>query len=121
MAINEDQIRKLIKDYEGYREECLGVYSNAGTARAGLYGAVLNDLKELLPRETLEDVAGDDLSPYVGTWVGYADRQALVLTVAPRRLFVIIPTACEVFWTSPDMVFPLDIPRVWDEEGDLAY
>ena len=121
MAIDEDKIRKLIKDYEGYREECLDADSSAGTARAGLYCAVLNDLKELLPRETLEDVAGDDLSSYVGTWVEYWHGKGLVFRAASGHISAIDPVAGEVFSVHSNHVYPIDIPRVWDEDGDLVY
>ena len=121
MAINEDQIRKLIEDYEGYQEECLGSRTAKGIARADLYGAVLNDLKALLPRKTLKDVVGDDLQSYEGTWVEFGGRNALVLLRAGSRVMVVIPTLREYHWVETDRVYPLGIRRVWDEDGDLVY
>ena len=121
MAINEDQIRKLIKNYEVYKKECMGAYTDIGSAKAGLYHLVLHDLNELLPRETLEDVAGDDLEPYVGTWVESAGRKALVINFAPDGVRVVIPKTGEVVWLKVSEVFPLNIDRVWDEDGDLVY
>ena len=121
MSINEEQIRKLIKNYEVYKRECMEACTDIGSAKAGLYHLVLHDLNELLPRETLEDVAGDDLAPYLGTWVEYEGRKALVVNFAPDGVRGVIPKTGEVAWFRASDVFPLSIPRAWDEDGDLAY
>lgn len=121
MAINEDQIRKLIKDYEGHREECLDAYASTGTAKAQVYGAVLNDLKALLPRQTLADVAGDNLEPYLGTWVSCGGQMSLIIGFTSCRVQIALPRLRECYWVDAVMVYPLDIRRVWDEDGDLVY
>lgn len=121
MTVNEDQIRKLIKDYEGYREEHSDSWSASDIAMARVYGAVIHDLEELLPRKTLADVAGDNLEPYLGTWVECSGRKALVIMVAASRIFVTIPEIREVFWIESSRVYPLDIDRVWGEDGVLVY
>ena len=121
MAINEDQIRKLIKNYEGYRKECLDARSALGNSRAGLYAAVINDLEELLPRETLSDVSGGYLEPYVGTWVEYGKQPALIVGFTPEMVQIAIPRLRECYWVDAVTVYPLGIRRVWDEDGDLVY
>lgn len=121
MAINEDQIRKLIKDYEGYREECLNAGTSLNNSRAVLYDAVIDDLKELLPRQTLADVAGDNLEPYLGTWVSCGGQMSLIIGFTSCRVQIAFPRLRECYWVDAVMVYPLDIRRVWDEDGDLVY
>lgn len=121
MAINEDQIRKLIEDYEGYKRECMEACTDIGSAKAGLYHVVLHDLKELLPRKTLADVAGDNLEPYFGTWVEYDNREALIIGLGEDCVRFFVPMTRLVTWEETSKVFPLDISRALDESGAIGY
>lgn len=121
MAVNEDQIRKLIKDYEVYKKECMEACTDIGSAKAGLYHIVLHDLNELLPRKTLSDVSGGYLEPYVGTWVEYGKQPALIVGFTPEMVQIAIPRLRECYWVDAVTVYPLDIPRVWDENGEIVY
>ena len=51
MAIEESKISDLIAIYKGYEQKCRGSGELINKARAGLYGAVIEDLEALLPRK----------------------------------------------------------------------
>ena len=121
MAIEESKIIDLIASYEKYEEECMDTGGAVNSSRAGLYRTMIKDLEALLPRKTFADVAGDDLDVHVGTWIEVEGLKALIINFKGNSLHVAFPKTRENYWIDSRSAYPLDLRRVWDEDGDPVY
>ena len=117
MAIEESKIIDLITAYKKYEQKCWGSGELINKARAGLYGAVIEDLESLLPRKTIADLGVDDYGELTGTIVEYAGMKGVILgtSVDMVMLFTFADTC--VVYADPALVYPLDEERIWDETG----
>ena len=117
MAIEESKIIDLITAYKKYEQKCWGSGELINKARAGLYGAVIEDLESLLPRKTIADLGVDDYGELTGTIVEYAGMKGVILgtSVDMVMLFTFADTC--VVYADPTLVYPLDEERIWDETG----
>ena len=117
MAIEEGKIKDLIASYEKYEEECLHSLRTVDNYIAALYGAVISDLEELLPRKTIADLGVSDYGDLTGTIVEYGGRRGILLgaSVDMVMLFTFADTC--VVYADPTLVYPLDEERIWDETG----
>ena len=71
MAIEETKIIELIAAYKKYEQKCWESGELINKGRAGLYGAVIEDLESLLPRKTIADLGVSDYGDLTGTIVEY--------------------------------------------------
>ena len=119
MAIEESKIIDLIASYEKYEEECLHSLRTVDNYIAALYGAVISDLEELLPRKTIADLGVSDYGDLTGTIVEYGGRRGILLgaSVDMVMLFTFADTC--VVYADPTLVYPLDEERIWDETGAI--
>ena len=119
MAIEESKITDLIATYKKYEQKCWGSGELINKARAGLYGAVIEDLESLLPRKTISDLGVSDYGDLTGTIVEYAGMKGVILggSVDMVMLFT-FADACVVY-ADPTLVYPLDEDRIWDEWGNV--
>ena len=117
MDIEESKIIDLIATYKKYEQKCWGSGELINKARAGLYGAVIEDLEGLLPRKTLADLGVSDYGDLTGTIVEYAGMKGVILgaSVDMVMLFTFADTC--VVYADPTLVYPLDEERIWDETG----
>ena len=117
MAIEESKIIELIAAYKKYEQRCWGSGDLINKARAGLYGAVIEDLESLLPRKTIADLGVSDYGDLTGTIVEYAGMKGVILgsSVDMVMLFTFADTC--VVYADPTLVYPLDEERIWDETG----
>ena len=117
MAIEESKIIDLIATYKKYEQKCWGSGELINKARAGLYGAVIEDLESLLPRKTIADLGVSDYGDLTGTIVEYAGMKGVILgaSVDMVMLFTFADTC--VVYADPTLVYPLDEERIWDETG----
>ena len=117
MAIEESKITDLIATYKKYEQKCWGSGELINKARAGLYGAVIEDLESLLPRKTISDLGVSDYGDLTGTIVEYAGMKGVILgaSVDMVMLFTFADTC--VVYADPTLVYPLDEERIWDETG----
>ena len=117
MAIEESKIIDLIETYKKYEQKCWGSGELINKGRAGLYGAVIEDLESLLPRKTIADLGVSDYGDLTGTIVEYAGMKGVILgaSVDMVMLFTFADTC--VVYTDPSLVYPLDEDRIWDEAG----
>ena len=117
MAIEESKIIDLIATYKKYEQKCWGSGELINKARAGLYGAVIEDLESLLPRKTLADLDVAHFSELTGTIVEYAGMKSVLLGGSGDvvTLFTFADTC--VVYADPSLVYPLDDDRIWDEAG----
>ena len=117
MAIEESKIIDLITAYKKYEQKCWGSGELINKARAGLYGAVIEDLESLLPRKTIADLGVSDYGDLTGTIVEYAGMKGVILgaSVDMVMLFTFADTC--VVYADPTLVYPLDEERIWDEAG----
>ena len=121
MAIEESKISDLIAAYKKYEQKCCGNNDLIDRGRARVYRAVIEDLEALLPRKTFADVAGDDLDVHVGTWIEVEGLKALIINFKGNSLHVTFPKTRENYWIDSRSAYPLDLRRVWDEDGDPVY
>ena len=119
MAIEESKIIDLIATYKKYEQKCWGSGELINKARAGLYGAVIEDLEALLPRKTIADLGVSDYDDLTGTIVEYAGMKGVILgaSVDMVMLFTFADTC--VVYADPTRVHPLDEDRLWDETGHI--
>ena len=76
MAIEESKVIDLITSYKEYEQKCWESNELINKGRAGLYGAVIEDLESLLPRKSLADLGVSDYGDLTGTIVEYAGIRA---------------------------------------------
>ena len=119
MAIEESKISDLIATYKKYEQKCWGSGELINKARAGLYGAVIEDLESLLPRKTIADLGVSDYGDLTGTIVEYAGMKGVILgaSVDMVMLFTFADTC--VVYADPTLVYPLGEDRIWDETGTI--
>ena len=117
MAIEESKIIDLITSYRDYERECWESNELINKGRAGLYGAVIEDLESLLPRKSLADLDVPHFSELTGTIVEYAGAKGVLLGGSGDvvTLFTFADTC--VVYADPTLVYPLDEERIWDETG----
>ena len=117
MAIEESKIIDLITAYKKYEQKCWKSNDLIDKGRAGLYGAVIEDLESLLPRKTIADLGVSDYGDLTGTIVEYGGRRGILLgaSVDMVMLFTFADTC--VVYADPTLVYPLDEERIWDETG----
>ena len=117
MAIEESKIIDLITAYKKYEQKCWKSNDLIDKGRAGLYGAVIEDLESLLPRKTIADLGVSDYGDLTGTIVEYAGMKGVLLgaSVDMVMLFTFADTC--VVYADPTLVYPLDEERIWDETG----
>ena len=117
MAIEESKIIDLIAAYKKYEQKCWESNELINKGRAGLYGAVIEDLESLLPRKTIADLGVSDYGDLTGTIVEYAGMKGVILgaSVDMVMLFTFADTC--VVYADPTLVYPLDEERIWDETG----
>ena len=117
MAIEESKIIELIAVYKKYEQKCWESNELINKARAGLYGAVIEDLEGLLPRKSIADLGVSDYGDLTGTIVEYAGMKGVILgaSVDMVMLFTFADTC--VVYADPTLVYPLDEERIWDETG----
>ena len=117
MAIEESKIIDLITAYKKYEQKCWKSNDLIDKGRAGLYGAVIEDLESLLPRKTIADLGVSDYGDLTGTIVEYAGMKGVILgaSVDMVMLFTFADTC--VVYADPTLVYPLDEERIWDETG----
>ena len=117
MAIEESKIIDLIATYKKYEQKCWGSGELINKARAGLYGAVIEDLEGLLPRKTIADLEVSDYDDLTGTIVEYEGRRGVLLEGDEHTVAVFTFSDKCLAYISPNVVYPLDEGRFWDENG----
>ena len=117
MAIEESKITDLIATYKKYEQKCWGSGELINKARAGLYGAVIEDLESLLPRKTIADLGVDDYGELTGTIVEYAGMKGVILGSSVDMVMLFTFADACVVYTDPTLVYPLNEDRIWDEAG----
>ena len=119
MAIEESKITDLIATYKKYEQKCWGSGELINKARAGLYGAVIEDLESLLPRKTLADLDIARFAELTGTIVEYRGMKSVILGGGGNTvtLFTLVDKC--VTYTDPSLVYVLDKGRFWDETGAI--
>ena len=119
MAIEESKVIDLITSYKEYEQKCWESNDLIDKGRAGLYGAVIEDLESLLPRKTIADLGVSDYGDLTGTIVEYGGRRGILLgaSVDMVMLFTFADTC--VVYADPTLVYPLDEERIWDETGAI--
>ena len=117
MAIEESKIIDLITSYRDYERECWESNELINKGRAGLYGAVIEDLESLLPRKSIADLEVSDYGDLTGTIVEYAGMKGVLLGGSGDvvTLFTFADTC--VVYADPSLVYSLDEDRIWDEAG----
>lgn len=119
MAIEESKIIDLIATYKKYEQKCWGSGELINKARAGLYGAVIEDLESLLPRKTIADLGVSDYGDLTGTIVEYAGMKGVILGVSADMVMLFTFADTCVVYADPTLVYPLGEDRIWDETGAL--
>ena len=117
MAIEESKIIDLITSYRDYERECRESNELINKGRAGLYGAVIEDLESLLPRKSIADLGVSDYDDLTGTIVEYRGKRGVLLGGSNDLAMSFTFSDRYVNWSDPHLVFPLDEDRVWDEAG----
>ena len=117
MAIEESKIIDLIASYEKYEEECLDAGGAVNSSRAGLYRTMIKDLESLLPRKSIADLGVSDYEELTGTIVEYEGRRGVLLEGYERTVAVFTFSDKCLAYISPNVVYPLDEGRFWDENG----
>ena len=119
MAIEESKISDLVASYKEYEQKHWESNDLIDRARAGLYGAVIEDLESLLPRKSLADLGVSDYGDLTGTIVEYAGMKGVILgaSVDMVMLFTFADTC--VVYADPTLVYPLDEDRIWNRSGVL--
>ena len=119
MAIEESKIIDLIASYEKYEEECLHSLRTVDNYIAALYGAVISDLEDLLPRKTIADLEVSDYDDLTGTIVEYGGMKGVILGGSEDTVVLFTFADTCVVYTDPTLVYPLSEDRIWDETGAL--
>ena len=117
MAIEESKIIDLIATYKKYEQKCWESGELINKARAGLYGAVIEDLESLLPRKTIADLGVSDYGDLTGTIVEYAGMKGVILGASVDMVILFTFADTCVVYAAPTLVYPLDEERIWDETG----
>ena len=117
MAIEESKIIDLITSYKEYEQKCWESNELINKGRAGLYGAVIEDLESLLPRKSLADLGVSDYEELTGTIVEYEGRRGVLLEGYEHTVAVFTFSDKCLAYISPNVVYPLDEGRFWDENG----
>ena len=117
MAIEESKIIDLITSYRDYERECWESNELINKARARLYGAVIEDLESLLPRKSIADLGVSDYEELTGTIVEYEGRRGVLLEGYEHTVAVFTFSDKCLAYISPNVVYPLDEGRFWDENG----
>ena len=117
MAIEESKISDLIARYEGYGESCLDTGGSVNFSRAGLYRTIIKDLESLLPRKSIADLGVSDYEELTGTIVEYEGRRGVLLEGYEHTVAVFTFSDKCLAYISPNVVYPLDEGRFWDENG----
>ena len=117
MAIEESKIIDLITSYRDYERECWESNELINKARAGLYGAVIEDLESLLPRKSIADLGVSDYEELTGTIVEYEGRRGVLLEGYEHTVAVFTFSDKCLAYISPNVIYPLDEGRFWDENG----
>ena len=117
MAIEESKIIDLIATYKKYEQKCWGSGELINKARAGLYGAVIEDLESLLPRKSIADLGVSDYDDLTGTIVEYAGMKGVILGSSVDMVMLFTFADACVVYTDPTLVYPLNEDRIWDEAG----
>ena len=117
MAIEESKIIDLITSYRDYERECWESNELINKGRAGLYGAVIEDLESLLPRKSIADLGVSDYGDLTGTIVEYRGKRGVLLGGSNDLAMSFTFSDRYVNWSDPHLVLPLDEYRVWDEAG----
>ena len=119
MAIEESKIIDLITAYKKYEQKCWGSGELIDKGRAGLYGAVIEDLEGLLPRKTLADLDVAKFTELTGTIVEYRGMKSVILGGGGNTVTLFTLADKCVTYTDPSLVYPLDKGRFWDETGRI--
>ena len=119
MAIEESKISDLIATYKKYEQKCWESGELINKARAGLYGAVIEDLESLLPRKTLADLDIARFAELTGTIVEYAGMKGVILGGSEDTVVLFTFADTRVVYADPSVVCLLDEDRVWDETGRI--
>ena len=119
MAIEESKIIDLIAAYKKYEQKCWGSGELIDRGRAGLYGAVIEDLEGLLPRKTLADLDVAKFTELTGTIVEYRGMKSVILGGGGNTVTLFILADKCVTYTDPALVHVLDEERIWDETGAI--
>ena len=117
MAIEESKIIDLITAYKKYEQKCWKSNDLINKGRAGLYGAVIEDLESLLPRKTIADLGVSDYGDLTGTIVEYAGMKGVILGASVDMVILFTFADTCVVYADPTLVYPLDEERIWDETG----
>ena len=117
MAIEESKIIDLIATYKKYEQKCWGSGELINKARAGLYGAVIEDLESLLPRKSIADLGVTDYNDLTGTIVEYGGRRGALLNGRSEIVTLFIFADTRIMHVDPTLVYPLNEDRLWDEAG----
>ena len=121
MAIEESKIVDLIAEYEGYREKCLDAGNEINLQRALLYKAVIKDLEFMLPRKSIADLGVSNYEELTGTIVEYEGRRGVLLEGYEHTVAVFTFSDKCLAYISPNVVYPLDEGRFWDENGVIIW
>ena len=117
MAIEESKVIDLITSYKEYEQKCWESNELINKGRAGLYGAVIEDLESLLPRKSIADLGVSDYEELTGTIVEYEGRRGVLLEGYEHTVAVFTFSDKCLAYISPNVVYPLDEGRFWDENG----
>ena len=117
MAIEESKIIDLITSYKEYEQKCWESNELINKGRAGLYGAVIEDLESLLPRKSIADLGVSDYEELTGTIVEYEGRRGVLLEGYEHTVAVFTFSDKCLAYISPNVVYLLDEGRFWDENG----
>ena len=119
MAIEESKVIDLITSYKEYEQKCWESNELINKGRAGLYGAVIEDLESLLPRKSLADLDVPHFSELTGTIVEYAGVKGVILGGSEDTVVLFTFADTCVVYTDPSLVYTLDEERIWDETGAI--
>ena len=117
MAIEVSKIIDLIASYEKYEEECQRSLNTVDNSRAALYRTVISDLEKLLPRKSIADLGVSDYDDLTGTIVECEGRRGVLLEGIDDGITLFIFANKSLMYRSPEVVYPLDEDRIWDETG----
>ena len=119
MAIEESKVIDLITSYKEYEQKCWESNELINKGRAGLYGAVIEDLESLLPRKSIADLGVSDYEELTGTIVEYEGRRGVLLEGYEHTVAVFTFSDKCLAYISPNVIYPLDEGRFWDETGAI--
>ena len=119
MAIEESKVIDLITSYKEYEQKCWESNELINKGRAGIYGAVIEDLEYLLPRKSIADLGVSDYDDLTGTIVEYAGVKGVILGGSEDTVVLFTFADTCVVYTDPSLVYTLDEERIWDETGAI--